>query len=58
MVSANDYHQEAAIQVGAGSETHGGTDVFLGAMGKGAENFTGSMENIEVYSAVRKATGL
>jgi alkaline phosphatase len=57
-VFANTYHQEAAIQVAAGSETHGGTDVFLGAMGKGAENFSGSMENIDVYPTIRKAIGL
>ncbi len=38
-VSADDYHQEAAIRMPVGSETHGGTDVFLGAIGLGADNF-------------------
>ncbi len=57
-IFANTYHQEAAIQVAAGSETHGGTDVFLGAIGKGADNFTGVMENIDVYTTIRKAIGL
>lgn len=57
-VFAATYHQEAVVPMPAGSETHGGTDVFLGAMGKGAENFTGSMENIDVYRTIRKAIGL
>jgi alkaline phosphatase len=32
----------------AGSETHGGTDVFLGAIGKGADSFTGVIDNTGV----------
>jgi alkaline phosphatase len=36
-----NYHHEAAIQTQVGGETHGGTDVFLGAIGKGADNFHG-----------------
>ena len=52
------YHQEAAIPTTAGSETHGGADVFLGAIGKGAENFAGVMLNTNVFSLIRKATGL
>ena len=57
-VFGNTYHQEAVVQTAAGSETHGGTDVFLGAIGKGAENFSGAMENIDVHAAIRKAIGL
>ena len=57
-VADKNYHQEAAIPMGAGSETHGGTDVFLGAIGKGAENFTGVITNPEVFGLVRKASGL
>lgn len=53
-----DYHQEAVIPMPVGGETHGGTDVFIGAIGKGAENFTGIIENIQVFSLVRKAIGL
>jgi len=53
-----NYHQEAVIQTAAGSETHGGADVFLGAIGNGADQFYGALENIEVYGLVRKATGL
>ena len=54
MTSANTYHQEAVIRVGAGSETHGGTDVFLGAIGKGADTFMGTIDNTKVYSLVKK----
>ena len=57
-VTANTYHQEAVVPTAAGSETHGGTDVFLGAIGKGAENFTGFITNTEVFGLIRKATGL
>jgi alkaline phosphatase len=57
-ISANTYHQEAAIPTNAGSETHGGTDVFLGAIGKGADNFHGTIENIRVFDLVRTASGL
>ncbi len=53
-----NYHQEAVIQTAAGSETHGGADVFLGAIGNGADQFHGVLENIDVYGLVRKATGL
>ena len=58
MTSANTYHQEAVIRVGAGSETHGGTDVFLGAIGKGADTFMGTIDNTKVYSLVKAAVGL
>ncbi len=57
-VGNKDYHQEAVIPMASGSETHGGTDVFIGAMGAGAANFTGIIENIEVFGLVRKAIGL
>jgi alkaline phosphatase len=57
-VSADTYHQEAAIPTNAGSETHGGTDVFLGAIGKGADSFHGTIENIKVFDLVRAASGL
>jgi alkaline phosphatase len=52
------YHQEAAIPMAAGSETHGGTDVFLGAIGKGADTFYGTLTNTEVFGLIRKAMGL
>ena len=55
---ALDYHQEAVIQMPAGGETHGGADVFIGAIGMGAENISGVIENTAVYSLIRQAVGL
>ena len=52
------YHQEATIPTAAGSETHGGADVFLGAIGKGAESFSGVIENTAVFGLIRNAMGL
>ena len=57
-VADKTYHQEAAIPMAAGSETHGGTDVFLGAIGQGAENFTGIITNTDVFALIRKSVGL
>ena len=43
--AADDFQQEAVVQTGfADSETHGGTDVFLGAIGVGSDNFHGSLD--------------
>ena len=58
LVFNKDYHQEAAVQVAAGSETHGGGDVFLGAKGMGSENFHGVLDNTKVFSLVKSAAGL
>jgi alkaline phosphatase len=52
------YHQEAAVPMAAGSETHGGADVYLGAIGRGADNFTGVITNTEVFGLIRKSVGL
>ncbi len=57
-VFADTYHQEAAIPVGAGSETHGGTNVFLGAMGKNADTFAGVVDNTKVFTLIRTAIDL
>ena len=57
-VAAKTYHQEAAIPMGVGSETHGGTDVFLGATGRGADKFTGVITNTEVFNLIRQSVGL
>ncbi len=53
-----NYHQEAAVQMAAGGETHGGADVFLGAMGAGADAFHGVLDNTEVHGLVKAAAGL
>jgi alkaline phosphatase len=58
-VAANDYHQEVVVKVGElGNETHGGTDVFLGAIGQGADSFHGSLDNTAVFGKVKAAAGL
>jgi len=56
--SGLDYHQEAVIPMSAGGETHGGADVFIGAIGNGAESVTGVMENTAVFAILKKGLGL
>ena len=57
--SADDYRQEVVFNVGApGSETHGGTDVFLGAIGYDADSFHGVLENTAVFNKLKTAAGL
>ena len=56
--SANTYHQEAVIRMAAGGETHGGTDVFLGAIGKGSDTFLGVIDNTKVFSLVKNSAEL
>lgn len=58
VTGSNTYHQEAVVRVAAGSETHGGTDVFLGAIGKGADTFSGTIDNTKVFGLVKNAAGL
>jgi alkaline phosphatase len=55
IVSADDYHQEAVIRMG--SETHGGTDVYLGAIGANAELFRGTIDNTRVFNLIKTAAG-
>jgi len=56
--AAHDYRQEAGVLRAVGDETHGGTDVFVGAAGHGAERFRGFLGNTEVFDHIRKAAGL
>ena len=59
MTSGDDYRQEVVFDLGdPGSETHGGTHVFLGAIGMGADGFHGVMENTAVFNKVKTAAGL
>ena len=53
-----DYLQEAAVPMPSGGETHGGGDVFLGATGLGADNFSGVLTNHEVFGLIKKSLGL
>ncbi len=55
IVSADDYHQEAAVRMK--SETHGGADVYLGAAGAGAELFRGTIDNTRVFTLIKEAAG-
>ncbi|PJG59519.1 alkaline phosphatase [Aeromonas cavernicola] len=58
-VSANDYHQEVVVKVGEiGNETHGGTDVFLSAIGQGADRFHGSLDNTAVFAKLKAVAKL
>ena len=52
------YHQEAAVRMPAGSETHGGADVFLAAMGLNADVFHGVLDNTKVFDLCKTAAGL
>jgi alkaline phosphatase len=58
VTGASLYHQEAVVRVSAGNETHGGADVFLGAIGKGADTFNGTIDNTKVFGLVKAAAGL
>ena len=51
-----DYLQEAVVPLA--SETHGGADVFLGATGMGADTFSGTLTNNEVFGLIKKAIGM
>ena len=58
IVTRDDYHQEAVVRTRPGAETHGGTDVYLGAAGAGAELFRGTIDNTRVFSLIKTAAGL
>jgi len=58
IVTRDDYHQEAVVRTRTGAETHGGSDVFLGATGAGAELFRGTIDNTRVFSLIKTAAGL
>jgi len=57
ITSDKDYHQESAIHMTAGNETHGGTDVFIGAMGLNSDKVHGFLTNTEVFAIVKEAAG-
>jgi alkaline phosphatase len=58
IVTADDYHQEAVVRTRAGAETHGGSDVYLGAAGANAELFRGTIDNTRVFNLIKTAAGL
>jgi alkaline phosphatase len=57
VVSADGYRQEAVVRVAPFDETHGGTDVYLGAIGAGAGAFRGTIDNTRVFDLIRQAAG-
>jgi alkaline phosphatase len=57
IVTADDYHQEAVVRTASGDETHGGSDVFLGAIGAGADSFHGAIDNTRVFELIKAAGG-
>ena len=58
IAAGDDYHQEAVVRTKAGSETHGGADVYLGAAGANAELFRGTIDNTRVFDLIKTAAGL
>lgn len=57
VVSADSYRQESVVRTAIGDETHGGTDVYLGAIGAGAERFGGTIDNTRVFELIKQAAG-
>jgi len=57
IVSADGYHQEAVVRMPPGEETHGGSDVYLGAIGAHADSFTGTIDNTRVFELIKAAAG-
>lgn len=58
IVTRDDYHQEAVVRTRTGAETHGGSDVYLGATGANAELFRGTIDNTRVFTLIKTAAGL
>jgi len=57
IAGAANYRQEATIRMRQGEETHGGTDVYLGAIGAGAQRFRGTIDNTRVFALIKAAAG-
>jgi alkaline phosphatase len=55
VVARDDYRYEAAIRMPKWEETHGGADVYLGAIGARAERFRGTIDNTEVFKLIKEA---
>jgi len=58
IAAADDYHQEAVVRTRTGAETHGGADVYLGAIGANAELFRGTIDNTRVFNLIKTAGDL
>lgn len=55
MVTRDDYRYESTVRMPKWEETHGGTDVYLGAIGARAERFRGTIDNTEVFKLIKEA---
>jgi len=58
IAAGDDYHQEAVVRTRTGAETHGGADVYLGAIGAHAELFRGTIDNTRVFNLIKTAGDL
>jgi len=58
MAASDDFHQEAVVRTRTGAETHGGADVYLGAIGANAELFRGTIDNTRVFNLIKTAGDL
>lgn len=58
IAASDDYHQEAVVRTRTGAETHGGADVYLGAIGANAELFRGTIDNTRVFNLIKTAGDL
>ena len=57
IVSADNYHYESVVRTAEGDESHGGSDVYLGAIGAQAASFHGTIENTRVFELIKAAAG-
>ena len=57
-VTADDYHYESVVRTNVGDETHGGSDVYLGAIGARADSFKGTIDNTRVFELIKAAANL
>ena len=57
-MTADDYHYESVVRTAAGDETHGGSDVYLGAIGARADVFKGTIDNTRVFELIKAAANL
>lgn len=54
-VTADDYRQESVVRTAVGDETHGGSDVYLGAIGARSATFGGTIDNTRVFELIQSA---
>ena len=57
IVSTDEYRYESVVRTAPGEETHGGVDVYLGAIGARAATFSGTIDNTRVFELIKAAAG-